>query len=90
MKKVQLEPLAGKKDPLKEYDEKEPATSAKIREHEPTAVKRDPSNQNIGEIGTPNPEDARERDIRSGMTKGIASAAETGDEYKQGAARINK
>jgi len=30
-----------KKDPLKEYDEKEPMTPAKIREYEPTAVKRD-------------------------------------------------
>jgi hypothetical protein len=42
MKKVQLEPLAGRKilSNLKEYDEKEPMTPAKIREHEPTAVKR--------------------------------------------------
>jgi hypothetical protein len=65
-------------------------TPAHIREHEPTAVKRDSSNQNIGEIGTSNPEDARERAIRSGMTKGTAGAAETGGEYEQGAAITNK
>jgi hypothetical protein len=43
MNKVQLEPLARRKilSNLKEYDEKEPMTPAKIREHEPTAVKRD-------------------------------------------------
>jgi hypothetical protein len=75
-----------KKDPLKEYDEKEPMTPAKIREHDPTAVKR----ENIGETGTSNPEDARERARRSGMTKGTAGAADTGDEYEQGAAGTSK
>jgi hypothetical protein len=35
-----------KKDPTKEYDEKEPMSPAKIKEHEPTAVKRDPGDQN--------------------------------------------
>jgi hypothetical protein len=64
-------------------------TPAKIREHDPTAVKRDSSNQNIGETGTSNP-DARERARRSGMTKGTAGAAETGDEYEQGAAGTSK
>jgi hypothetical protein len=38
-----------KKDPLKEYDEKEPMSPSKIKEHEPTAVKRDSSDQNIKE-----------------------------------------
>ena len=79
-----------KKDPLKEYDEKEPMSPAKIKEHEPTAVKRDSSNQNIGETGTSSPEDAKERARRSGMTKGTAGAAETGDEYEQGAAGTDK
>jgi hypothetical protein len=32
-----------KDDSLKEYREKEPMTPAKLKEHEPTAVKRDPS-----------------------------------------------
>jgi hypothetical protein len=36
-----------KKDPTKEYDEKEPMSPAKIKEHEPTAVSRDPSDQKI-------------------------------------------
>jgi hypothetical protein len=60
-----------KKDPLKEYDEKEPMSPAKIREHEPTAVKRDSSDQKIGETSS-DPEEVRERARRSGMTKGTA------------------
>jgi hypothetical protein len=64
--------------------------SAKIKEHEPTAVKRDSSDQNIGETGSSNSEEPRERARRSGMTKGTAGAAETGDEYEQGAAGTNK
>jgi hypothetical protein len=32
-----------KTDPLKEYSDKEAMTPAKIKEHEPTAVKRDPN-----------------------------------------------
>ena len=36
-----------KKDSTKEYDEKEPMSPAKIREHEPTAVSRDASDQKI-------------------------------------------
>jgi hypothetical protein len=79
-----------KKDPLKEYDEKEPMSPAKIKEHEPTAVKRDTDDQNIGETGSSNSDEAREKARRSGMTKGTAGAAETGDEYEQGAAGTNK
>jgi hypothetical protein len=79
-----------KKDPLKEYDEKEPMSPAKIKDHEPTAVKRDTDDQNIGETGTSNSDEAREKARRSGMTKGTAGAAETGDEYEQGAAGTNK
>jgi hypothetical protein len=40
-----------KKDSTKEYDEKEPMSPAKIREHEPTAVSRDVSDQKITEEG---------------------------------------
>jgi hypothetical protein len=40
-----------KKDPLKEYDEKEAMSPAKIKEHEPTSVSRDPSDQKIVEPG---------------------------------------
>jgi hypothetical protein len=81
-----------KKDPLKEYDEKEAMSPAKIKEHEPTAVKRDPSDQKIVEPGqeAANPEEAREKARRSGMTKGTAGADETGSDYEQGAAGTNK
>ena len=81
-----------KKDPTKEYDEAEAMSPAKIKEHEPTAVSRDPSDQKItepGQTGT-NPEDAKERARKSGMTKGTAGATETGSEYEQGAAGANK
>src|SRR6266513_5312362 len=81
----------GKDDPLTEYREKEPMTPAKIKEHEPTAVKREMT-ERIVESGkeVPNPEAAREIARRSGMAKGTAGAAETGDEYEQGAAGTNK
>ena len=83
-----------KKDPTKEYDEKEPMSPAKIKEHEPTAVKRDANDQRIVEPGQQgggtNSEEAREKARRSGMTKGTAGADETGSEYEQGAAGTNK
>ena len=80
--------IGRKDDPLTEYREKEPMTPAKIKEHEPTAVKRDPSELNIAEPGkqSTNAADAAEKARRSGMTKGTAGAAETGSEYEQGAA----
>ena len=40
-----------KDDPLTSYREKEPMTPAKIKEHEPTAVRRDSSDQKIVEPG---------------------------------------
>jgi hypothetical protein len=84
--------IGRKDDPLTEYREKEPMTPAKIKEHEPTAVKRDPSELNIVEPGkqSTNAADAAEKARRSGMTKGTAGAADTGSEYEQGAAGSNK
>jgi hypothetical protein len=79
-----------KKDSTKEYDEKEPMSPAKIKEHEPTAVSRDSSDQKITEGGQTSSQDAAEKARRSGMTKGTAGAAETGSEYEQGAAGSNK
>ena len=82
-----------KEDPLTEYREKEAMTPAKIKEHEPTAVKRDPSDQKIaepGQQGGTSTEEATEKARRSGMTKGTAGAGETGSEYEQGAAGSNK
>jgi hypothetical protein len=81
-----------KDDPLTEYREKEPMTPAKIKEHEPTAVRRDPSELNIVEPGKQKrtSQDAAEKARRSGMTKGTAGAADTGSEYEQGSAGSNK
>ena len=82
--------IGRKDDPLTEYSEKEPMTPAKIKEHEPTAVKREMS-EKISEPGqTKNSQDSAEKARRSGMTKGTAGAAETGSEYEQGAAGSNQ
>ena len=64
------------KDPTQEYDEKEPMSPAKIKQHEPTAVRRDPNDQKIVESGqeSVNAEDAKEKASRSSMTKGTAGA----------------
>jgi hypothetical protein len=81
-----------KDDPLTSYREKEPMTPAKIKEHEPTAVRRDSGDQKIvepGQTGT-NSEEAAEIARKKGMAKGTAGAAETGSEYEQGAAGSNK
>ncbi|HZB16571.1 MAG TPA: hypothetical protein VE445_05325, partial [Nitrososphaeraceae archaeon] len=60
-----------KNDPLTEYSDKEAMTPAKIKEHEPTAVNRDPNDQKIastGQTGTES-EEALEEYRRKGMTK---------------------
>ena len=77
-------------DPLTSYREKEPMTPAKIKEHEPTAVKREMTEKitESGQTGT-NSDEAREKARRSGMTKGTAGADEAGSEYEQGAAGTN-
>jgi hypothetical protein len=75
-------------DPLTSYREKEPMTPAKIKEHEPTAVKRDMT-EKIGKGGTDSNE-AAEIARKKGMAKGTAGAGETGNEYEQGAAGTNK
>jgi hypothetical protein len=80
-----------KDDPLTSYREKEPMTPAKIKEHEPTAVKREMTEKitEPGQTGT-NPEEAAEIARKKGMAKGTAGAAETGTEYEQGSAGSNK
>jgi hypothetical protein len=75
-------------DPLTSYKEKEPMTPAKIKEHEPTAVKREMT-EKIGQGGT-NSAEAAEIARKKGMAKGTAGAAETGSEYEQGATGTNK
>ena len=74
MEKVSSSSYGRAKDPTREYDEKEPMSPAKIKQHEPTAVRRDPSDQKIietGQTGT-SKEEAAEKARRSGMTKGTA------------------
>ena len=61
-------------DPLTSYKEKEPMTPAKIKEHEPTAVKREMT-EKIGQGGT-NPAEAAEIARKKGMAKGTAGAGE--------------
>ena len=80
-----------KDNPLNEYREKEAMTTAKIKEHEPSAVKREMTAKitESGQTGT-SPEEAREIARSKGMAKGTAGAAETGDQYEQGAAGSNK
>ncbi len=71
---------------------KDPMSPEKIRQHEPTAVKRDSSGQTITDkdkVAT-DAEQARETARRSGMAKGTAGAGEVGDEYEQGAAGTNR
>jgi hypothetical protein len=64
-------------DSTKQYEAREPMSPAKITEHEPTAVKREMT-EKITEGGKrsegTNPEEAREKARRSGMTKGTAGA----------------
>jgi hypothetical protein len=78
-------------DPLNEYESKEPMTPAKIKEHEPTAVSREMT-ENIREQGgvDTDSQTAAERARRSGMTKGTAGAGQTGNEYEQGSAGTNQ
>jgi hypothetical protein len=83
---------AGQKDdPLTSYREKEPMTPAKIKEHEPTAVKRDMTEKIVepGKTGT-DAQEAAETARKKGMAKGTAGASETGSKYEQGAAGTDK
>ena len=80
-----------KEDPLTSYREKEPMTPAKIKEHEPTAVKREMTEKIVepGQEAT-NPEEAKDKARKSGMAKGTSGAAETGNKSEQGAAGTNE
>lgn len=81
-----------KEDPLTEYKEKEPMTPAKIKEHEPTAVKREMTEKIVepGKQSGTNPEEAKEIARRSGMAKGTAGADKAGSKSEQGAAGTNE
>ena len=53
MKRCEATNTDRKSDPLKEYSDKEALTPSKIKEHKPTAVKRDPNYQTKTEQGQP-------------------------------------
>jgi hypothetical protein len=78
-----------KNDPLTEYSDKEAMTPAKIKAHEPTAVSRDPNDQEIvsaGQTGTESPE-ALEEYRKQGMTKvgddNTSTTATSGQQQEQ-------
>lgn len=66
-------------DPLTEFSDKEPMTPAKLNAGEPTAVKRDPSDQKItseGQTGT-DTQEAQEEYRKRGMTKVESDSSNT-------------
>ena len=79
-------------DPLTLYRERKPMTPAKIKEHEPTAVKREMTEKIVepGKQSGTNPEEVEEKARRSGMTKGIVGAAKTSSNSEQGTAGTNE
>ena len=82
----------GRKEEMMTGDkEKDPMTPAKIRDHEPPAVKGKMSEEiteQPGQAGK-NAQEASERDRRNGMTEGTAGATETRGESEQGADGTN-
>ena len=73
----------------REYTANEPVSPAKIKELEPTAVRRQ-DNTSSSSSSSSSGQDPKERLRRSGMTEGTAGSTETGDKYEQGAAGTNK
>ena len=72
-------------DPLTEYSDKEPMTPAKLNAGEPTAVKRDPSDQQItseGQTGI-NTDTAAEQYRKRGMTKVDTEASQENQNSSQ-------
>ena len=77
-------------DPLTEYRDKEGMTPAKIKEHEPTAVRRDPTDQKIseeGQIGT-DTEHANEQLRKRGMTKLDSNTSDNSGSDTSGSATV--
>ena len=75
--------VSTKGDSTREYETREPMAPSKIKEHEPTAVKREMTEKiTQGGKRATNPEEAKESARKSGMTKGTAGAEETDDGYE--------
>ena len=71
-------------DSTREYETREPMSPAKIKEHEPTAVKREMTEKiTQGGKRVTNPEEAREIARKSGMAKGTAGVEESSEEYEE-------
>ena len=69
-----------KDDPLKSYKEKEPMTPAKIKEHEPTAVKREMTEKIVEpekQSSSPDPKQSKEIAKNKDVAKGTADRTET-------------
>ncbi len=77
-------------DPLTEYRDKEAMTPAKIKEHEPTAVKRDPNDQKMAEPGRTGTDDekAKEEFRKRGMTKVDSSGSDAGGSDASGSSTV--
>ena len=75
--------VSTKRDSTKEYETREPMSPSKIKEHEPTAVKREMTEKiTQGGKRATNPEEAKEIARKSGMAKGTAGVEETDDGYE--------
>jgi hypothetical protein len=77
--------VSTKSDSTKQYETREPMSPAKIKEHEPTAVKREMTEKiTQGGKRATNSEEAKETARRSGMAKGTVGAEETSEESESG------
>ena len=75
--------ISSQTDSTSEYQDKEPMSPAKLKEHEPTAVKRKMTEKIIeGGKTSIDPEGAKEIARKSGMAEETAGAGEGGDEYE--------
>jgi hypothetical protein len=69
-----------KEDPLKSYEEKEPMTPAKIKEHEPTAVKREMTEKIVEpekQSSSQDPKKSKEITRNKDVAEGTADKTET-------------
>ena len=75
--------VSSRTDSTRGYQDKEPMSPAKLKENEPTAVKREMTEKIIegGKTSTDS-EKVKELARKSGMAEGTAGAAECGDEYE--------
>jgi len=70
-------------DSSKQYESKEPMSPAKLKEQEPSAVKREMT-EKITEVGKTSTDSEKTKELarKSGMTKGTAGTEETSNEFE--------